>query len=121
MIEKNAVVRPEKIELMEFLVSKGIRIACYTNSIRMTAEMMLSKTGVKEYMELILTNQDVEKSKPDPEGYLKCLEYFGTTAEETIIVEDSPKGYAAAKASGCVCIRVENQEEVDKKLLEEYV
>ena len=45
----------------------GYYIACYTNSIRETALLMLEKTGVLEHLDILVTNQDVVKSKPDPE------------------------------------------------------
>ena len=68
-IEKHAKIRPEKISLMHYLRDKGLYIACYTNSIYETATLMLDKTGVLEYMDCLVTNQDVEKTKPHPEGY----------------------------------------------------
>ena len=49
----------------------------------------------------------MEKSKPDPEGYLKAMEHFGVTPAETMIFEDSGPGLAAAKASGAAVFKVE--------------
>lgn len=121
IIEKNAKYRNEKVELINFLKSKDIKVACFTNSIRKTAELMLEKTGILTLLDLLITNQDVKKPKPDAEGYLLCLQKFGIKPEEAIIVEDSEKGIQSAKASGCFYIKVKNQEDVTVDLLKEYL
>lgn len=119
IIEQNAVVRPEKQEMIKALKDSGAVVACYTNSIRKTAKLMLEKTGVLDMFEYVLTNQDVAKSKPDPEGYLFLMDHFGFKPEDTYIIEDSPKGLAAAKASGANVIQVKNPDEVDIRLFKE--
>jgi HAD superfamily hydrolase (TIGR01509 family) len=119
-IEKYASIRKEKIELMKFLKEKNIKIACYTNSIRKTAELMLEKTGILEYFDLVITNQDVKYPKPDPEGYNFCMKKLNISLDNTIIIEDSPKGIQAAESSGAFVIKVKNQDEVDVNLLKDY-
>ncbi len=47
--------------------------------------------------DLIITSNDVSKNKPDPEGFLKAMEYFKVSPENTIIFEDSEIGVKAAK------------------------
>ena len=121
IIEKNAAYREEKVEMINELRAQGYFVACFTNSIRKTAIMMLDKTGVLEHLDYLVTNEDVENSKPDPEGYLYLVEKFNTKKENVIIVEDSPKGRAAAHASGCNVIEVEDPSEVDIELFKEYL
>ena len=77
---------------------------------------MLDKTGVLEHLDFLLTNEDIENNKPAPDGYLFLLDKFNVKPEDVIIVEDSPKGIAAAEASGCKVIKVKNADEVDKDL-----
>ena len=48
----------------------------------------------------------VTKMKPNPEGYLKAMEYFKIKLEETIIFEDSDAGLEAAKSSGAFYYKV---------------
>jgi HAD superfamily hydrolase (TIGR01509 family) len=121
IIEKKAKYRQEKVELINFLKSKNIKVACYTNSIRKTASLMLDKTGVLSLLDLLITNQDVKKSKPSPDGYLLCLDKLNVTNKDVIIIEDSDKGIQAAKESGCFYVRVKNQEDVNIDLLKDYV
>lgn len=110
-----------KVELINWLREKDIHVACFTNSIRDTAHMMLDKAGIVDSLELLVTNQDVEYPKPHPEGYNKVLEHFGASPEETIIVEDSPKGIQAALATGCHVMQVDNATQVNLIKLEEFI
>ena len=118
IIEKNAAYRKEKVEMIKFLQDNGIFVACYTNSIKKTASLMLEKIGVLNYLDFLLTNEDVENSKPSPDGYLFLLEKFKVNQDNVIIVEDSPAGIAAARASGCRVLEVKDPSFVDKKLFE---
>ena len=113
LIKKLACVRKEKVELIKSLKSDGHKVACFTNSIRMTANLMLEKTGIIDLFDLILSNQDVEKPKPDPCGYIKAMQHFSFSPEETLIVEDSPKGIEAAKLSGANVMIVSGPDEVN--------
>jgi len=115
-----APYRQEKVDLINYLRKKGCYIACYTNSIRETATLMLDKTGVLEHMDYLITNQDVEKAKPDPEGYNFLVEKFNLKKQKVLIIEDSPKGKQAAHASGCKVLEVENPNQVTIDKVKEY-
>lgn len=117
IINKFAVTRQEKIDLLKYIKDKNIIIACYTNSIRKTAELMLNKTGILNYFDLLITNQDVIKPKPDPEGYNLCITKFNLKPNNCIIIEDSPKGILAAEQTGCKVLKVKNPDEVNIQLL----
>ena len=84
LIARNAPIRQEKIDLINWLKSKDMKVACFTNSIRETAELMLKRTGVYDLFDMVVTNQDVEKPKPDPEGYLQVLNYFNISPKNSI-------------------------------------
>ena len=121
IISKLAQIRQEKIDLINWLKDDGYHVACYTNSIRLTARLMLEKTGILDLFEMVMTNQDVDNCKPDPEGYIKVLESFNIGPLSTIIVEDSPKGLAAAHASGCHVMQVKNPDDVNIEFFKEYL
>jgi HAD superfamily hydrolase (TIGR01509 family) len=121
IIIHHASVDQGKMDLMRWIKEQNIHIACFTNSIRETAYMMLDKIGVVDSLELLVTNQDVISPKPSPEGYNKILNHFGVTPAEAIIVEDSPKGIQAAKETGCSVMQVKNAKEVVIKNLEEFI
>lgn len=120
IINNLASLRKEKVELMDFLKNKKVKIGCYTNSIRKTSELMLTKTGVLGYLDLLVTNEEVSKPKPDPEGYLYCFDKFGIDKNNVLIIEDSPKGIEAARQSGANLLIVKNIDEVNVDLVKEY-
>lgn len=65
-----------------------------------------------EYMDYILSNEDVDNSKPHPEMYWKAISKMKCLPEETLIVEDSPYGLLAASRSKSHILRVKNTKEV---------
>ena len=100
------------IELMSDLVECGYKIAVCSNSIRKTCLTVLSKLGIMEYMDLVISNEDVKNGKPHPEMYWKAISMMSYLPEETLIVEDSPYGLLAAARSKSHILRVKNTKEV---------
>lgn len=103
---------PRLIELFKNLRDAGYQLACCSNSIRRSVLVMLSKIGVIEYMDLILSNEDVKNSKPHPEIYWKAMSVMGVLPEETLIVEDSPHGLLSASRSRARVLRVDDSHDL---------
>ena len=116
VIEDLCKVDDSKVQLMRRLTQQGFKIACVTNSIRKTATMMLKKSGVYEYMDCIVSNEDINNAKPHPEGYIKALVTLNCLPSNAIIVEDSPKGIQAAKMTGAKVVEVANATEVNEDM-----
>jgi HAD superfamily hydrolase (TIGR01509 family) len=113
-IEAISELQPDiqKIELFKELRDRGYKLACASNSIRRSVLVMLAKIGIIEYMDLILSNEDVKNSKPHPEMYWKAMSMMGVLPEETLIVEDSPPGLLAASRSRANVLRVDNPKDL---------
>jgi HAD superfamily hydrolase (TIGR01509 family) len=109
-IEAISELQPDlqKIELFKELRNMGYKLAVASNSIRRSVLVMLAKIGIIEYMDLIISNEDVKNSKPHPEMYWKAMSMMGVLPEETLIVEDSPHGLLAASRSRANVLRVDN-------------
>ena len=101
--------------LMFDLCKSGYQIAVCSNSIRKTILTVLSKLGIMEFMDLIISNEDVKNSKPHPEMYWKAMSVMACLPEETLILEDSPYGLLAASRSKSYILRVKNTAEVTLK------
>ncbi len=95
------------------LKSEGYKLALGSNSVRITIDMMLGKADLLKYMDFTLSNQDVTKSKPDPEIYNTAITRLGLKPEECLIVEDNPNGIKAALASGAHLLKVESVYDVN--------
>jgi beta-phosphoglucomutase len=106
----------EHIDLMKELNNAGFKIGCCTNSIQEMAELMLRTADLFKYMEVIIGNDSVKNPKPDPEMYLTAMAHLGVQPDQTVIVEDSPYGIAAARASGATVLEVCGVENVTKEL-----
>jgi HAD superfamily hydrolase (TIGR01509 family) len=100
------------VSIFKELRDGGYLLACCSNSIRRSVLVMLSKIGVIEYMDLIISNEDVKNSKPHPEMYWKAMASLGVLPEETLVVEDSPHGLMAASRANCNILRVKDPEDL---------
>jgi len=98
--------------VMSALSEDDYKLAVCSNSIRKTVLTVLSKLGIMEFMDLIISNEDVKNSKPHPEMYWKAISMMSCLPEETLIIEDSPYGLLAASRSKSHILRVKNPKEV---------
>jgi len=104
--------RVDHLILIGWLKNLGLKIGVATNSIRLTTDAMLTWAGVRESMDIVLTNEDVAKPKPSPEIYLKAAERFGLSPEQLLVLEDNQNGIEAATAAGCTVYQVNNPDDL---------
>lgn len=67
-------------------------------------EIIHRQSGLLPYFQFVLTMKDCKHFKPHPEPYLKAMEVAGFAPEECLVIEDSPRGLAAAVSAGIRCI-----------------
>lgn len=103
----------EHLILIGWLKSIGLKMGVATNSIGLTTDAMLTWAGVRDSMDLILTNEDVVQPKPSPEIYLLAAERLGFSPEELLVIEDNENGVKAAHAAGCKVRRVESPQDLN--------
>ena len=92
---------PGVYEFMQELKAAGIRSAIVTssNDVKM-ANAYKAHPELLDLVDKVLTSEHFSRSKPDPECFLKGMEFLGGTPEETIVFEDSFHGIAAGRAAG---------------------
>jgi len=110
----------DKQLMLKRLKGEGVKLGVCSNSVRDTVEVMLQNAMIKNYFDLLLSNQDVTKNKPHPEIYLVAMERLGVKPEETVIVEDAPHGVEAARASGANVIVVDNANDVNLYIFKDH-
>lgn len=113
--------RVEHLLLISWLKRHGIKVGVATNSIRFTSVAMLGYAGIFDLVDVLVTNEDVVKPKPDPEIYIKTMEILGVDASRTLVVEDHEVGVQSARAAGCHVIQVISIEDVGVPLLEPFI
>jgi len=90
-------------DVLETLRGKYI-MGIVTSSGHEHFEIIHRQSQLLTYFQFVLTLKDYEHSKPHPEPYLKALELSGFSLQECLIIEDSPRGLAAAIGAGIRCI-----------------
>jgi beta-phosphoglucomutase-like phosphatase (HAD superfamily)/dTDP-glucose pyrophosphorylase len=95
------------------LKEAGYMIYCASNSIRQSIELMLECAGYTEFIDYILSNEDVQNPKPHSEMYLKCMIHAKVNPKETLIVEDSHVGRQSAHESGAYVLGVNDVSNVN--------
>ena len=88
-------------DLITFLNQNNIRKCIGTSSRRFLVDVLLQKYGLENAFEFIVSGDMVEKGKPDPDIYNKCIEQLGVSASDCLVLEDSLNGIKAGVAAGC--------------------
>jgi HAD superfamily hydrolase (TIGR01509 family) len=94
------------------LKSMGYKTAVASNSVRNSIELMMSKSNLDQFLDTIVSNQDVKHGKPDPEIYFKTMNMLGVSPAETLVLEDNEHGIAAARAAGTHLMIIEEVTDV---------
>lgn len=82
----------------------GKKIAIGSSS--KNAKLILEKLGIIDVFDAIADGNDIIKSKPDPEVFLKAAEKLGESPSNCAVVEDSMSGIIAAKAGGFYAVAI---------------
>jgi HAD superfamily hydrolase (TIGR01509 family) len=107
--------------ILSQLKTEGYKIAVASNSIRDNLRLMLECSGLLPYVDFFMSNQDVTRTKPNPEMYLKCMVHESVGPKETLIVEDSHIGRKAALDSGAFLCPVNNPYDVTYEKIKSYL
>lgn len=99
--------------LLSTLKARGMKLGVASNSIRQSVIAMMERAHLKDYLDIMLSNQDVTRPKPDPEIYTTAMALIGVQPEETLILEDNENGIQAARASGAHVLVVRDVNEVN--------
>ena len=78
-------------------------MAVVTSSRRDHFDLIHADSGLRPYFDFVLCREDYHAAKPDPEPYLLALARSGCAAQQCLVIEDSARGLAAAKAAGLTC------------------
>jgi beta-phosphoglucomutase len=83
-----------------------LRLAVVTGTWRANVQAVLRPSGLEEAFELIVAKDDIDETKPAPEGYLLALKRLKLKPASAVALEDSPVGLAAARAAGLRVVAV---------------
>jgi HAD superfamily hydrolase (TIGR01509 family) len=101
----NTPTMPGAVKLVRELQSHGVKTALVSASPRNIVDAVLDNLG-HDLFPFSISSDDVVKTKPDPEAYLKAADMSGTNISNCLVFEDSITGMRAATASGAYLIAV---------------
>ncbi len=113
LVHSNCKPRFHHEYALSMLKSEGYLLGCASNSIRNSVDIMLRKSDLHKYMDVIFSAQDVENPKPESDMYDEAILSLGLMPKECLIVEDNENGIAAARKSGAHVLIVEEVDEVN--------
>ena len=99
---------PHVKEVLEKFKYEGKRLSLASSSPRKLIDIFTQQTAIAPYFELIMSGDDVQYSKPNPEIFLKVAQWYGLPAGQFTVIEDSTNGVKAAKSANMKCIGFDN-------------
>lgn len=106
--EKDYKPVPGIIELLECIKKMKFQMAIASSSPRQFIETVIEKIKIRQYFTLWLSGEEVVRSKPQPDIFLKVAKLLKVNPHECIVIEDSTSGLIAAKRAGMRCIGYKN-------------
>lgn len=100
-------VPAELREAVRFAAER-VPLAIVSGAARAEIEPVVEAAGLTDCFQFIVTSDDIERGKPDPEGYLRALSLFDEDidAGDALVLEDTEAGVASAKSAGMRCFAV---------------
>ena len=103
------------------LKNDGYLLGLASNSIKDTIKIMMEKTSLIDYFDILTSAEDVQRPKPDPEIYKYSATKLGIPTKNCLVVEDNENGINAAKIAGCNVMVVNDVSEVNYKNIKEFI
>ena len=98
--------KPGLYNLLTYLKSQGFKLAVASSTKRAKVEKNLADADVRHYFDVVIAGDMVEKSKPEPDIYLRAAAELGVKPEDCTALEDSRNGLLSAHAAGMRVIMV---------------
>jgi len=125
LIRKNSLnIHPEEKadDVLNFLI-KNYKTALITHAEKKVIESAIKKFKYLKNIDLILTQNDLKHTKPNPEGLIKALTYLKLDPKKAIYIGDLPHDIEAGKRAGTLTCAVINFKEAalkKRELLEQF-
>lgn len=102
------LLNPHVNFILNKLQANNIQIGLASASSRESIDKMKKENNIEQFFGYTVSGQEVKHSKPAPDVYLKTMEKLNVEPANTIVLEDSPSGIQAGKASGATVIAIKD-------------
>lgn len=118
-IDNNEVpLKKGAIEILDYLNSKKIKVALATSAKRERLEKQLNAFNIRNKFQGIVSGDDIENSKPNPDIFLKAAKILDVNSENCVVIEDSPAGIKAGYNAKMMALHVKDLKEADDEIKE---
>lgn len=87
-------------EFLQQTYDAGIKMAIGSAAIQFNIDFVIDNLGIRKYFDALISADDVQISKPDPETYLKGAHQLNIEPSQCLVFEDAPKGVESALNAG---------------------
>jgi len=94
------------LEFVKRCKAAGFRLGLTTSAARVVQQLAFEKFGLSEYFDAVVTGEDIERGKPDPEPYLLTAANLSQPATACLVIEDAVSGVISGKAAGCLVVGI---------------
>jgi beta-phosphoglucomutase family hydrolase len=105
-IEGKATPSPGALLLMRQLQERGFKQGIASSAPRENVRLLLKAVGAEEFIQDIVSEEDVHRGKPAPEVFLVAARKLGALPRSCVVIEDAVAGVRAAKAAGMKCLAI---------------
>ena len=109
MLKKNTPVAPNCRVVISELFRRGILLALASSSSYQNVQLFLDASGTREFFQVVLSGEDINISKPDPQIFQTARNSLGLAPESCYVIEDSKSGIQGAQSDGMNVIGVVGQ------------
>lgn len=102
------IFREDTITILKWARENGMKTAVASSTAYEKVKEILTEVGVVPYLDLIISGEFFERSKPDPAIYLKTAELLEVSPEDCVAIEDSTVGITAANRAGMKVIALKD-------------
>ena len=106
ILSENVKAQPGLTELLENLKKSDYKLAVASGSHKEEIDIVLEKLRLSEYYDIIVSADEVQNGKPEPDIFLLTSKRLGIPPEECLVLEDASHGVVAAKKAGMYCYAI---------------
>lgn len=96
------------VELVKIAKKAGLKLAVASSSSTENINIVTKAIGIFTYMDIIVSGDDMPRTKPYPDIFIKTAELLKLHTNECLVIEDSSNGVKAAKMAGMYCVAFRN-------------
>lgn len=103
-------------KFLKELKEKKKKLCLATSAIKKFAEIILKEYKIYDLFDIVITAEDVNKGKPDPEIYNLALKKMNVAANNAVVFEDAISGIESGKAAGIFVVGIRTKGRNDKEV-----